>query len=267
VLGGLICNPVVLRVADIGEHPRSFGCRFGDRPMRTLLGVPVLVAGEALDNLSLIGKQGGELAKDDEVALLAEFDRLAINRARRYSGSEARCREVHRTVDATMIGGSGRGVDPPVALDLAHALVLLVASPARVWLTFRPPPPRGAPARPISTGSNPRDVVARQTTLVRRCDGGLGLWRLVVADQRMHALGRVARCFGGDLARTRAVASNAANVWRSVRSQRCGRAGGGPVGRAGARIPAPRARLRRARRVRRRSRLVLAASARFGLCS
>src|SRR5262245_23268536 len=56
VLGVLIRDPRPLRLRDVGEHPRSFGFPVGHPPMRSFLGVPVLIRGEAFGNLYLTDK-------------------------------------------------------------------------------------------------------------------------------------------------------------------------------------------------------------------
>jgi signal transduction histidine kinase len=103
VLGELIRNPAPLRLASVGQHPRSYGFPVAHPPMETFLGVPVLVAGEPFGNLYLTDKQGGgEFTGVDEDALvrLAALAGVAIDHARRFSGSEARRDELQRSVDA-----------------------------------------------------------------------------------------------------------------------------------------------------------------------
>jgi len=103
VLGELIRNPVALRLSDVGAHPRSYGFPAGHPPMKSFLGVPVLVAGEPFGNLYLTDKlDGGAFTDADEEALvlLAEFAGVGIDHARRYSGAETRRRELQHTVDA-----------------------------------------------------------------------------------------------------------------------------------------------------------------------
>ena len=103
VLGELIRHPVPLRLSDVGRHPRSYGFPPGHPPMRSFLGVPVLINGEPYGNLYLTEKRdGGQFDDDDEEGLvaLAELAGVAIDHARRYSGSERRRTELQRTVDA-----------------------------------------------------------------------------------------------------------------------------------------------------------------------
>ena len=101
VLGALIEHPAPLRLADVGKHPRSYGFPHGHPPMRTFLGVPILVAGAPFGNLYLTEKAGGaEFAEADEqaVELFAEFAGIAIDHARRYTGTKEHRDELQRTV-------------------------------------------------------------------------------------------------------------------------------------------------------------------------
>ena len=103
VLGELIENPVTLRLADVGAHPRSYGFPAEHPMMKTFLGVPVLAGGRPYGNLYLAEKAGGvEFTEQDEraVQLLADFAGVAIDHARRYSGLEAQHAALSRTVDA-----------------------------------------------------------------------------------------------------------------------------------------------------------------------
>jgi signal transduction histidine kinase len=102
VLGELIRNPGPLRLANVGGDPRSYGFPAAHPPMKSFLGTSVMVDGQPFANLYLTDKRdGGEFTAADEesLTLLAEFAGVAIDRARRYSGSEARRDELQRTVD------------------------------------------------------------------------------------------------------------------------------------------------------------------------
>jgi signal transduction histidine kinase len=103
VLGELIRNPVPLRLTDVGAHPHSYGFPPGHPPMRSFLGVPVIVDGEPFGNLYLTEKVGGQpFTADDEFALvlLADFAGVAIDHARRYAGVESQRSDLQRTVEA-----------------------------------------------------------------------------------------------------------------------------------------------------------------------
>jgi signal transduction histidine kinase len=102
VLGELIRHPVPLRLPDVGRHPRSYGFPIGHPPMKTFLGVPVLVEGQAWGNLYLTEKEGGEFTDDDEqaVVMLAGYAGIAIGNARRLHELSSRRDELERTVAA-----------------------------------------------------------------------------------------------------------------------------------------------------------------------
>jgi signal transduction histidine kinase len=103
VLGELIRHPVPLRLDDVGEHPRSYGFPIGHPEMRSFLGVPVLIDDKPWGNLYLTDKAGDEaFTEGDERALtrLADFAGVAIDHARRFTGSEHRREELSRTVAA-----------------------------------------------------------------------------------------------------------------------------------------------------------------------
>jgi GAF domain-containing protein len=53
LLGELITNPRPLRLADIADHPNSFGFPAGHPPMGSFLGVPVRIRDEVFGNLYL----------------------------------------------------------------------------------------------------------------------------------------------------------------------------------------------------------------------
>ncbi len=100
VLGVLIEHPEPLRLGDVGRHPRSYGFPVGHPVMRSFLGVPVVVRGQAWGNLYLAEKQGGEFTDQDEEAavILADWAAVAINNARTYQTSELRRHELEKAV-------------------------------------------------------------------------------------------------------------------------------------------------------------------------
>src|SRR5664279_5239558 len=51
VLGALIDDPRPLRLTDVGQHPTSYGFPAGHPVMRSFLGVPVTIRGNAWGNL------------------------------------------------------------------------------------------------------------------------------------------------------------------------------------------------------------------------
>lgn len=126
VLGVLIEEPVPLRLRDVEAHPRSYGFPPEHPPMKTFLGVPILIDGEPYGNLYLTEKaEGNEFSEADEqaVVILAEYAAVAIDHARRYAGASERRNELERTVAtlqatteiARALGGE---TDPEVVLKL-----------------------------------------------------------------------------------------------------------------------------------------------------
>ncbi len=102
VLGELIRRPAPLRLSEIGAHPRSCGFPPGHPPMRTFLGVPILIHGETWGSLYLTEKQGGEeFDEADEAALavLADWTALAVENARLYEGLARRRDQVEEQRD------------------------------------------------------------------------------------------------------------------------------------------------------------------------
>lgn len=103
VLGELIRDPQPLRLKDVGSHPYSYGFPVGHPPMTSFLGVPILVEGRPYGNLYLTEKRdGAEFTDEDEQAavLLAEFAAIAIDHAKRFTGSEKQRLDLERTVNA-----------------------------------------------------------------------------------------------------------------------------------------------------------------------
>jgi signal transduction histidine kinase len=91
VLGVLIRNPQPLRLSDVGAHPESYGFPPEHPPMRTFLGVPILIGGTAWGNLYLTEKaNGGDFTDADEEAAvaLARWAVIAIENARIHQAGE-----------------------------------------------------------------------------------------------------------------------------------------------------------------------------------
>ncbi|MGH2880495.1 MAG: sensor histidine kinase [Solirubrobacteraceae bacterium] len=103
VLGELIAHPHPLRLSDISEHPRSYGFPHGHPPMRSFLGVPIMIGETPFGNLYLTEKRSGEQfseADEEAVVMLAELAGYAIDHARRYTGASEHRDELERTVSA-----------------------------------------------------------------------------------------------------------------------------------------------------------------------
>jgi len=97
ILGVLIRDAHPLRLHDLAEDPRSVGFPPGHPPMRSFLGVPVLLRGVAYGNLYLTEKRDGkDFTEDDQelVTLLAGQAAVAIENARLYEAATGWSRQL-----------------------------------------------------------------------------------------------------------------------------------------------------------------------------
>jgi signal transduction histidine kinase len=97
ILGVLIRESRPLRLHDIADHAQSVGFPPNHPPMRTFLGVPVMLRGVAYGNLYLTEKEGKAdfTAEDEEVVLLlASQAAVAIENARLYESSREWARQL-----------------------------------------------------------------------------------------------------------------------------------------------------------------------------
>jgi signal transduction histidine kinase len=88
ILGLLILEPKPIRLPDLREHPDSYGFPPHHPPMRSFLGVPILVRQEVFGNLYLTDKQSDEVFSDVDEELtiaLAGAAAAAIENARLHA--------------------------------------------------------------------------------------------------------------------------------------------------------------------------------------
>ena len=144
VLGELIRNPVSLRLADVSSHPRSFGFPPHHPSMRTFLGVPILVRGEAFGNLYMTEKtDGGSFGDlDQETAeILATWAGIAIEHARLYRNLSDRegalqraLRQVEASADIAEALDSETDLERILGLIVERARALVEARTVAVFL-------------------------------------------------------------------------------------------------------------------------------------
>ncbi|WP_215452737.1 GAF domain-containing sensor histidine kinase [Streptomyces sp. ATCC 21386] len=111
ILGELISRPEPLRLANLSEHPASYGFPPNHPPMHSFLGVPIRVREQVFGNLYLTEKRGGaRFDEEDESVLstLAVAAGVAIDNARLYEESRLRERWLRANAEIThslMSGG------------------------------------------------------------------------------------------------------------------------------------------------------------------
>lgn len=128
VLGELIREQAPLRLAEVEQHPHSYGFPPGHPPMHTFLGVPIVIRGEAYGDLYMTEKAGGAQfdAADEEAAkTLAGWAAIAIENARLYQALSEREVELSRALRrAESSADIARAVGGET--DLARVLSLIV---------------------------------------------------------------------------------------------------------------------------------------------
>jgi len=144
ILGLLIDQPVPIRLHDVSQHPRSYGFPPGHPPMRSFLGAPIVVRGEAWGNLYLTEKRNAEDFDDDDVeaiVVLAEWAAIAIDNARLYGTSERRRGELERAVggmeaalDIALALGGETDLDRVLELIVKRARALVESDALLIWL-------------------------------------------------------------------------------------------------------------------------------------
>jgi signal transduction histidine kinase len=139
VLGALIEDAKPLRLDDLGEDPRSVGFPPNHPPMRSFLGVPILLRGVAYGNLYLTEKAGGEpFTEEDEelVLMLSSQAAVAIENARLYEAATRWLRQLESLNE--IANALVSEMDLPRTLDLVaarlrelvQARLVLIALPA-----------------------------------------------------------------------------------------------------------------------------------------
>ena len=103
VLGMLITDPRPLRLADVSAHPESYGFPIGHPPMRSFLGVPIVIRGEPWGNIYVTDattKDAFDEVDEQTLVVLANWAATAIENARLYSAEAERRGELEQSVRA-----------------------------------------------------------------------------------------------------------------------------------------------------------------------
>jgi GAF domain-containing protein len=138
ILGVLIRDAQPLRLHDIADDPRSVGFPPNHPPMRSFLGVPIVLRGVAYGNLYLTEKGGGEDFGDEDlelVQLLAAQAAVAIENARLYENSTRWLRQLESLNEVGNALASELELDPLLSLvarrlqELVDAKLVLIALP------------------------------------------------------------------------------------------------------------------------------------------
>jgi signal transduction histidine kinase len=142
LLGLLISEPKPLRLADIRGDPRSYGFPTGHPQMRSFLGLPILIRGDAFGNLYLTEKQGGDqFTEVDEQAMvvLAEWAAIAIENARLYESAQRQRDELEQAVrrleamtEITRVVGGETNLDSVLSTVVRRGRALVSAK----WLAI-----------------------------------------------------------------------------------------------------------------------------------
>lgn len=122
ILGVLIREARPLRLHDLTQDPRSVGFPPGHPPMRSFLGVPVVLRGVSYGNLYLTEKTGGaDFTDEDEelVKMLAAQAAVAVENARLYESATRWSRQLESLNE---IGNAlASELDLPALLELIAA--------------------------------------------------------------------------------------------------------------------------------------------------
>ncbi|MEU6173742.1 GAF domain-containing protein [Streptantibioticus parmotrematis] len=137
ILGELIRHPEPLRLAELSDHPASYGFPAHHPPMHSFLGVPIRVRDEVFGNLYLTEKHGGkEFDGEDETVLstLAVAAGVAIENARLYEEARQRQRWMEASAEVTRRLLSGVDDIPVLEVAVERARTILDADLGAVAL-------------------------------------------------------------------------------------------------------------------------------------
>jgi signal transduction histidine kinase len=160
ILGVLIRDASPLRLHEIADDPRSVGFPPGHPPMRTFLGVPILLRGVAYGNLYLTEKEGGEDFDEEDqelVTLLAGQAAIAIENARLYEAATGWSRQLESLIEVGNALATETDLDRLLDLVARRLRELLDARLVTVLLPSGPDDLRFVAA----SGEGPLDLVGQ----------------------------------------------------------------------------------------------------------
>jgi signal transduction histidine kinase len=138
ILGLLIDQPEPIRLPDLARHPASAGFPPNHPPMRSFLGVPLLVRDAVFGNLYLTEKRGGsEFTQRDQelVVALAAAAGIAIENSRLFEDTHRR--EKWLTAATGVTERLLAGAEPEVTSQVVVTQAALVATADTAFLMLR----------------------------------------------------------------------------------------------------------------------------------
>jgi signal transduction histidine kinase len=147
LLGLLIEDPRLLRLAEIASHPQSSGFPDGHPPMRTFLGVPIRIRDEVYGNLYLTEKRAAAFDDDDEILVtaLSAAAGVAIENARLFEAGRRQQQWLQASAEVTrrLLGGAAAGevlefvTEQTLAMTGADLVVLALPDAEHRQLTIK----------------------------------------------------------------------------------------------------------------------------------
>ena len=140
ILGALIEDAEPLRLDDLTKDPRSAGFPPNHPPMRSFLGVPILLRGVAYGNLYLTEKEGGKaFTESDEelVLMLSSQAAVAIENARLYEAATRWLKQLESLNEIANALVSETDIERTLELvaarlrELVQARIVLIALPTQ----------------------------------------------------------------------------------------------------------------------------------------
>ncbi len=121
LLGALMDAEYPIRLAVLGDDPRSVGFPAHHPPMRSFLGVPILAANHQLGQIYLTNKKGASAFDEDDeqiIQMLAGYAAAAIQNARLYGNLRERdIALTQRSEDLALLNDIAAALVPTLGLD------------------------------------------------------------------------------------------------------------------------------------------------------